>query len=323
MGKDMICKNCGQELNENAKFCVYCGTETAASKAELNLDAPSKGNNKICLPIIIIAGAGFLIVIAIIIAIIFGIISHNRQEAITSISYDYEIEQTDDTSENILDETDSNDDMISNNDIDEDIDISSEYILATSDTSLLSNEDLMHYTEEELRIARNEIYARHGLIFQSEDLSTHFSNTSWYNGTVSSTSEINLSSTEKQNIEIIQAFETSASIGNSTTVNVFYVDKFSVSDNLLTLVCDAGSFNTGTYTSFTDTYETFTFPVSNDCTYTHQYVDNTADSLTYDSMKSTLETARTNYLNGNDDGEVFLCFTLDNGIITSVYFLSA
>ena len=37
---------------------------------------------------------------------------------------------------------------------------------------------------EDLRIARNEIYARHGRKFDSNELRTYFESKSWYRGTV-------------------------------------------------------------------------------------------------------------------------------------------
>lgn len=46
----------------------------------------------------------------------------------------------------------------------------SEYILPDSDTRCLTEEDVAGLSEDEIRIALNEIYARHGRIFQSEDL---------------------------------------------------------------------------------------------------------------------------------------------------------
>lgn len=56
----------------------------------------------------------------------------------------------------------------------------SEYILPDSDTRCLTGEDVAGLSEDEIRIALNEIYARHGRIFQSEDLNAHFSSKSWY-----------------------------------------------------------------------------------------------------------------------------------------------
>ena len=56
----------------------------------------------------------------------------------------------------------------------------SEYILPESDTRCLTEEDVAGLSEDEIRIALNEIYARHGRRFQSEDLNAHFSSKSWY-----------------------------------------------------------------------------------------------------------------------------------------------
>ena len=56
----------------------------------------------------------------------------------------------------------------------------SEYILPDSDTRYLAEEDVAGLSEDEIRIALNEIYARHGRIFQSEDLNAHFSSQPWY-----------------------------------------------------------------------------------------------------------------------------------------------
>jgi hypothetical protein len=45
---------------------------------------------------------------------------------------------------------------------------------------LLNANDLTGLSNAELRIMRNEIYARHGYIFQSKDLRDYFSKKSWY-----------------------------------------------------------------------------------------------------------------------------------------------
>ena len=50
----------------------------------------------------------------------------------------------------------------------------SEYILPNSDTVRLTRTDLQGLSKEELRLARNEIFARHGMIFGVEDLDTYF-----------------------------------------------------------------------------------------------------------------------------------------------------
>jgi len=55
-----------------------------------------------------------------------------------------------------------------------------EFIISNSDTHLLSESEIMHLSNAELVIARNEIYARHGMIFGSKALSEWFEAQSWY-----------------------------------------------------------------------------------------------------------------------------------------------
>lgn len=54
------------------------------------------------------------------------------------------------------------------------------YVLPNSDAAFLSPEDLEGLSPEELRLARNEIYARHGRTFAAEDLNAYFISQSWY-----------------------------------------------------------------------------------------------------------------------------------------------
>jgi hypothetical protein len=57
---------------------------------------------------------------------------------------------------------------------------SSTYILPDSDKKVLSEEDIATLSKQQLRLARNEIYARHGYVFKSADLQQYFSSKSWY-----------------------------------------------------------------------------------------------------------------------------------------------
>jgi hypothetical protein len=58
----------------------------------------------------------------------------------------------------------------------------------------------------ELRVLRNAIYAQHGMIFQSADLTAHFRQFNWYNPT-SSNVDSKLTEVDKENIRRIQLFE--------------------------------------------------------------------------------------------------------------------
>lgn len=63
-----------------------------------------------------------------------------------------------------------------NNEITEDDD----YILPQSATQRLTEDDLSGLTHEELCLARNEIYARHGRRFSNQNIAAYFAEQSWY-----------------------------------------------------------------------------------------------------------------------------------------------
>lgn len=87
--------------------------------------------------------------------------------------------------------------------------VSSEYILPESSSRLLTYTDIAGLTKEQLRLARNEIYARHGRLFTTDELQNYFNGKSWYRGTISASvfSESMLSQIEKDNIKLIQQRE--------------------------------------------------------------------------------------------------------------------
>ena len=68
--------------------------------------------------------------------------------------------------------------------VEEEIPYEDEYILPYSNSEYLTQEDLDGLSKEELRIARNEIYARHGRRFNDSGLQSYFDSKSWYEGTI-------------------------------------------------------------------------------------------------------------------------------------------
>ena len=83
------------------------------------------------------------------------------------------------------------------------------YIIADSDTRRITNEDLKRLSKEECRLARNEIYARHGRRFHDSQLQEYFDAQSWYEGTrdADTFSERELSQIEKDNVKKISQYE--------------------------------------------------------------------------------------------------------------------
>ena len=58
------------------------------------------------------------------------------------------------------------------------------YLFEDSSYRLLEYEDISTISTADIRIAKNEIYARHGRKFSSEDLQQYFSQLPWYQGTI-------------------------------------------------------------------------------------------------------------------------------------------
>ncbi|MCP3032516.1 YARHG domain-containing protein [Halobacillus sp. A1] len=79
------------------------------------------------------------------------------------------------------------------------------YFLPESHQYRLSKQELTHLTKNELRLARNEIFARHGYIFESKDLQQYFSQKTWY------VTDVNydgtLSPIEKYNVDLMKELE--------------------------------------------------------------------------------------------------------------------
>lgn len=84
-----------------------------------------------------------------------------------------------------------------------------DYILPDSDSRYLTNDDLIGLDQDILRLARNEIYARHGRLFQTEDLNNYFSSKPWYYGYLSEEEfdDSVLNNYEKANLDTIKNAE--------------------------------------------------------------------------------------------------------------------
>lgn len=60
----------------------------------------------------------------------------------------------------------------------------SEYFIPDSDSRYLTMDELKGYTADDCRIARNELFARHGRKFSDPELQAYFDSKSWYKGTI-------------------------------------------------------------------------------------------------------------------------------------------
>jgi hypothetical protein len=71
---------------------------------------------------------------------------------------------------------------------------------------LLTSSDLYGMTPYQLKIMRNEIFARHGYIFKTDDMKRYFNGQAWYNPRYNNVDNF-LSSIEKKNIALIMRYE--------------------------------------------------------------------------------------------------------------------
>ena len=114
-----------------------------------------------------------------------------------------------------------------------------EYILPGSDSRYIDVNEVNQMSKEELRLARNEIYARHGRQFETDDLNQYFSNKSWYHGYLSKEQfdDSVLNEFEKANLGLIKSIENtetqsgtpeyltgnSKQLGEADIINTLYI----------------------------------------------------------------------------------------------------
>lgn len=82
-----------------------------------------------------------------------------------------------------------------------------DYIFPYSDTYLLTDADLAGKSAWELTVGRNEIAARHGYVFNREDLQDYFNSKDWYYPTGKFDLNTVLSSTELRNMSFIDKYQ--------------------------------------------------------------------------------------------------------------------
>lgn len=85
-----------------------------------------------------------------------------------------------------------------------------DFVIYYSSDVRLDDSDLSGLSKSKLKIARNEIYARHHRKFDSAELQNYFNSKGWYSGTISPSDfdeDSELSQLEKDNIKLIQKYE--------------------------------------------------------------------------------------------------------------------
>ena len=84
---------------------------------------------------------------------------------------------------------------------------SGDHAISYSSSHRLTEEELKGVSNNHLQRAINEIYARHGYKFKSDDILKHFQQYSWYKPDETDMNKVSgrLNSTEKANVELMSA----------------------------------------------------------------------------------------------------------------------
>ena len=199
----MFCGKCGKQIEDHAKFCPYCGAGTGVnveSKAP-EIERPQKAEKMAEEPVKVpvskskagIAVAGIVCVCAIAGgALLFGKSGLTEKKSGTT---EMAVEETADesaveeVSEANTEETTglaAETESASEAETEEQQvghacgTLEDDYILPDCATRYYTYEEIRGITPDELYIARNEIYARHGRAFKNEKLAEYFSSKSWY-----------------------------------------------------------------------------------------------------------------------------------------------
>jgi len=191
----MFCKNCGTQLKEGAVFCTNCGTKIAPvgqdntegiQEAEVYYEQSVRTGKPLQGPVIM--AAALIVVLAGCLVTVFVLRGRDADQDVKA--QDIILEEDDAEEDDSGEKPDEGQELSDEEEEDrpqesqtleraEDV---SRYILPNSDSAYLSLSDLTGLTKEECRLARNELYARHGRRFDDEGLQNYFNGKDWYTG---------------------------------------------------------------------------------------------------------------------------------------------
>lgn len=208
------CSYCGTEVDDLAQSCPSCGApvlnrRTTLTPAEqpisngLSGTTVSRKTNKL-FPVVSIAIAIFLVCV-----LIFAVTAMNDNDAAISVGQTSETHYSDVQPEP---ESPAEEPVPQEYEAEPDNDETPapQYILPESNSRYLSRSDVAELSSAvECRLARNEIYARHGRKFKDKSLQEYFNNCSWYTPSIPANQFNNkvLNKYEKANINLIMSYE--------------------------------------------------------------------------------------------------------------------
>jgi predicted nucleic acid-binding Zn-ribbon protein len=239
----MICKHCGTQISDQAKFCPKCGCPVSVA-----VQQPQKKKHGVIIAAAILV---FVMILGISGTAVYIHMSSRVEdktelaEAEQKISGDEEDERDVRTE---LEETDESNEAETAQSTEQAVEpeetkefetepevtyseTEPDYILPDSNIRFLGWNDVIGLSSGDLRLARNEIYARHGRRFNSEDLQNYFNSKSWYQGTIAPEDfrEDLFNEYEKENISYLTQMEETAALSVAPSKKI--IDQYPMYDN--------------------------------------------------------------------------------------------
>lgn len=190
-----FCTNCGKQNPDTAKFCTSCGTTLTAKVVSSQPNAPIVAPPTIAPvyqpPGTKLTGKNTWIIIAVMLLLGLGAAGYYL--------FFYKKQSSASSSQNIADS----------------ISASTHGLYPQASQRLLLTEELQNMSEYDIKIMRNEIYARHGMIFTNNELNDYFNKQPWYERKYANVAG-SLSDIEEKNVMVLKQYH---NVNNPSTLN--------------------------------------------------------------------------------------------------------
>ena len=186
------CRACNAVLAPGVKFCKVCGTPVLSETTKKKKISPAVIILSIALAVVLIVG-GIVLYLALNDELPFfesessSVVDDEEDEEVTDKENDDNDEESPDNAEKDKVVAVGEDDPERDPEVEPEIDLPEEEMpeenddyLFPSDRVYITAYDLEDYTRSQVALIRNEIYARHGYVFQTEPYITYFNSKSWY-----------------------------------------------------------------------------------------------------------------------------------------------
>ena len=194
----MFCTECGKEIKEGDLFCPECGAKlevdeepakTAPAQTFTKAPETPKTANTKALKISLIFGCVVAVVLFVLVILAatkpsIEFLKDTPFSSATSVEQKNDEEAKPDDNENSDESDKSETDKKSEDKTSTDTSKTKTYVLENSSSKELTSSDISGLTDDEICIAQNEIWARHGRKFKNNWLQAYFNKQSWYSGRI-------------------------------------------------------------------------------------------------------------------------------------------